>query len=341
MQHENYWRKVIKVLHLFRRYYNNELNDKQEKAMEEWNPFEEDSPAAHERPLSQRLVRKHGQRVKQRVYMQIGLEPYEVQKRKLVRPWITYSGIAAAIALLIAISLPLLKDGGADKAAPSELVVQAELAQQFITEGTMKKITLADGSIVHMNMGSTLSLYKGKFNGHTREVWLDEGEAFFEVTKDKNRPFIVHTADGLSTRVLGTSFNIKAYRELDEQVVSVKTGRVQVSKEDGDRVVLDPDNKVSFDTENQTLTAGITDGNMADHWRNGTIVLDDASFKEVALRLHQAFGIEVSGNEVAQSGIRINSSFSTDTSLPVIAQALASVYKARYRINNKQLSFYY
>lgn len=268
--------------------------------------------------------------------------PARKNRKYPIRRYITLTlAAAAAIALVITLSLPLLRNNGAEILSPSVQMAQTQITQQFVTGGNMKKITLADGSVVHLNMGTTLSLRKGRFNGHIREVWLDEGEAFFEVTKDKKRPFIVHTPDGLSTRVLGTSFNIKAYRELGEQVVSVKTGKVQVSRENGDKVLLNPDNKASFDSDKQTLTAGITDGSLAADWRKGTIVLNDASFKEVALRLHQAFGIQVSGNGVALSRIRVNSSFSTDTSLPVIAKALASVYNARYRIDNQQLQFYY
>lgn len=259
----------------------------------------------------------------------------KVSRKHHIAAW---ASVAAAIAILIFISFPLLKNNGANEdTTSSELLAQTEIAQQFITEGKMKKITLADGSVVHLNMETTLSLHKNKFNAYTREVWLDEGEAFFEITKDPNRPFVVHTADGLSTQVLGTSFNIKAYHQLEEQVVSVKTGRVQVSKKNGDKVLLDPNNKASFNSLNGTLTAGITDGTAAADWRTGNIVLQETGIKEIALRLKQYYGVELINKAGITQQVRVHFAFTTDTRIDDVARSLADIYKTRYKINDNKL----
>ncbi len=167
---------------------------------------------------------------------------------------------AAVITLLLFLSFPNLK-----KSFPEPVTITSEkvVAKQFSTQRSLKKITLADGSVVHLNVNSTLSLKKGKFNAKVREVWLDEGEAFFEITRFPNRPFIVHTPGGLSTRVLGTSFNVQAYPELKKQVVSVKTGRVQVSRDNGESIVLETNYQASFDAWTNTLKGGKTDGTLA------------------------------------------------------------------------------
>lgn len=85
--------------------------------------------------------------------------------------------------------------------------------------------TLPDGSVVTLNRNATLS-YPRSFNGKTREVRL-EGEAFFDITPDKQRPFII-TANDVEVRVVGTSFNVKSSEEKTE--VIVETGIVEVSK---------------------------------------------------------------------------------------------------------------
>jgi ferric-dicitrate binding protein FerR (iron transport regulator) len=87
-------------------------------------------------------------------------------------------------------------------------------------------VMLPDGSHVYLNAGTRLK-YPDHFSDSTREVYL-EGEAFFEVAHDSLHPFIVQ-AGQIATRVLGTSFNVRAYTDEPDMVVGVKTGKVKVS----------------------------------------------------------------------------------------------------------------
>lgn len=114
-------------------------------------------------------------------------------------------------------------------------------------------IILPDSSRVYLNAGSRLK-YPEKYAEASREVYL-EGEAFFKVTKNKHLPFIVHTKR-LSTRVLGTSFDVRNYAADADMSVSVKTGRVSVSYSPGeagpggqgfDSAILLPGQQVSID----------------------------------------------------------------------------------------------
>jgi transmembrane sensor len=91
--------------------------------------------------------------------------------------------------------------------------------------GVLKKAVLPDGTQVWLNAGSTLT-YTNEFMGLTREVKL-EGEAFFDVTRNHTKPFIVYT-DNLTVRVLGTSFNVKAYKGDRNVEATVIDGKVQV-----------------------------------------------------------------------------------------------------------------
>ncbi|MDR2816812.1 MAG: FecR domain-containing protein [Proteiniphilum sp.] len=243
---------------------------------------------------------------------------------------------AAAVALLlIFLNLPLQKTGTAEQ---SPFALQITEARRFTTENSMKKITLADGSVVHLNLHTTLTLKKGKFNAHVREVWLDEGEVFFEITKDPHRPFIVHTSDGLATRVLGTSFNIQAYSGLKRHVISVKTGKVQVNREDGEEgVVLDPDYQVSFDRSSNTFTAGKTDGAIAAAWREGKIVFQRAKIEEIALRLKQHFDMELIYDPSRYENVEYSAIFPVHASIDEIANTLSKIYNTNYSIKGQTL----
>ncbi|NJO68691.1 MAG: FecR domain-containing protein [Bacteroidetes bacterium] len=76
--------------------------------------------------------------------------------------------------------------------------------------GAKSFVTLADGTKIWLNAGSKIS-YQRSYNQHNRGIYL-EGEAFFEVAKNKNIPFLVHSA-GIVVKAIGTAFNVKAYPE--------------------------------------------------------------------------------------------------------------------------------
>lgn len=265
------------------------------------------------------------------------LQSREKQKRKTkLITLFSYGGVASAAVFLILLALWMPMNRGEENIAVNS--TREEVTHQFTTTDNMKKITLADGSVVHMNMGTTLSLRKGKFNAYTREVWLDEGEAFFEVTKDPNRPFIVHTSSGLSTRVLGTSFNIKAYRELVEQVISVKTGLVQVSTKEGKSVLLKVNNKASFDSRDGELIPSTANGADVADWRNGHIVLEHVSLHELAFRLKQYYQVEVVNNAIPED-MEVYTSFTVDTPLEHVLNNIASIFNVSYHLKEGKVYF--
>lgn len=123
--------------------------------------------------------------------------------------------------------------------------------------GERKYIVLADGSKIWLSPSSSFS-YPDQFNGNLREVKL-EGEAFFQIAKDKKHPFIIHTGD-MSTRVVGTSFEIDAYKTQQHFMVTVVTGvvRVYLPKLNGvakQEVVLKPYQRVTYNKTNGKLAA--------------------------------------------------------------------------------------
>ncbi len=99
------------------------------------------------------------------------------------------------------------------------------------TSGSVQKVALADGSVVSLEPGSTLR-YPEHF-GTQREVYLT-GEAFFNVFRDEKHPFLVYAED-VVTRVLGTSFRVKAYGQGKEVRVAVTSGKVSVFKKGSEK----------------------------------------------------------------------------------------------------------
>lgn len=114
--------------------------------------------------------------------------------------------------------------------------------------GSKTKVTLADGTNIWLNAGSKLR-YPQKFSGKTREVELN-GEGFFNVTKNPDKPFIVKTAD-IKIKVLGTSFNVKSYSDERTVETTLVTGSVTIEQNKAkagksDKLTLKPNQRATF-----------------------------------------------------------------------------------------------
>ncbi|WP_443936568.1 FecR family protein [Pedobacter sp. MW01-1-1] len=152
----------------------------------------------------------------------------------------TWLKIAAAIVLVAGIGY--LYQKYTTKSIPAELVV----AKIYTTKGgERKKITLPDGTTVMLNAKSVLAIGK-EFNDKCREVNL-KGEAFFDVTHSKDKPFKVYTED-FNINVLGTAFNVKAYPDEVSSEATLIRGVIamEATKGEGGIITLKPSQKVTF-----------------------------------------------------------------------------------------------
>lgn len=157
-------------------------------------------------------------------------------------------------------------------------------------KGQKVTFTLQDGTNIYLNAESHIS-FPEYFEDSIREVSL-EGEAYFEVAKDKQRPFIVKCG-GLHTKVLGTSFNINAYPETKKVKVMLIEGKVQVGKVDTkDNIVLQPSEMALFDKEKFSLEKLKVDTREFTAWKEGVIFFNKASFEEVKQVLERWYDVK-------------------------------------------------
>jgi transmembrane sensor len=174
---------------------------------------------------------------------------------------------AAAILLLISISIYLFNSNSS-----KEIVKETN-------ENEKSEIILNDGSLVKINR-STKLVYPQKFKNTAREVFLD-GEAYFEVSENKEKPFVVNTSFSKVT-VLGTKFNIKAYPSGNKDIVTVTEGKVMVvSKSSGNKIIVQKGETVSTDkSDNELNKTPIYDLNF-DTWRTNKIQFVNDSLPHV------------------------------------------------------------
>lgn len=158
-------------------------------------------------------------------------------------------------------------------------------------DGKISEFLLSDGTKITLNCNSTLK-YPKVFKGDKRDVELD-GEAFFEVAKDKTKPFSV-MANGIKTTVLGTKFNVSAYKNTAKINVALVEGKVEVQTLGGrDKMILKPTEMATFNIESGGLTRSVFNTANISSWKNGSIIFEHASFLDIATRLNNTYGIQV------------------------------------------------
>jgi transmembrane sensor len=158
--------------------------------------------------------------------------------------------------------------------------------------GEKKKISLPDGTSVVLNAASTLRI-SNNFDGEKREVYL-EGEAWFDVKRDPQKPFIVHTGK-IATQVLGTHFNVSAYQNDANITVSLVQGKVQVdmNNDPAKRIILDPGKQMTYSKANRQ--AHVTDFVAEDitGWKENKLVFNYDSWPEAAKKLSRWYAVPV------------------------------------------------
>lgn len=160
-----------------------------------------------------------------------------------------------------------------------------------VPRGCEFNLTLADGTRVWLNAGSSLK-YPETFLGDKREVYLT-GEAYFEVEHDKNAPFIVNTNE-MNVRVLGTSFNIKAYSDDPTIVTTLVTGKVaQFYPEIDKEITLTPSRQSVFDRSSGKLETREVDTRESLAWKNGKIIADNERLEDIFRQLSRWYDFEV------------------------------------------------
>lgn len=321
------------IVNLLQRYEQGEVSSTTKQALDSWIP---DIANVKNYPMDEQRVTDARKKVRKHITAHIRHDT----KRRFVQPkWKSHlQPYAAAAVLFILLGGGILFFTQHKVFNSSEYGVMADANSSFqTTDAQTKQVTLPDGSRIHLNRGTKISYASNAFNRRQREVWLS-GEAFFEVAKNPDKPFIIHTGD-MTTTVKGTSFNVKAYSELSEQVISVRTGKVKVTKADGQFVQITPDQKAIFNKITNVLTSGVTDGELAASWRNGNIVFDHADRDEIRLRIRQEFGKDVIIQNNVLSDAHFIASYPAQTNLERIVKTIALTNGVQYSINESHVIF--
>ncbi|HEY8933655.1 MAG TPA: FecR family protein [Cyclobacteriaceae bacterium] len=216
-----------------------------------------------------------------------------------------------------------------------------DFVEQVNNSGKAFTVKLADGSTVRLDNKSRLK-YKSSYNTDSTRVVYLEGTAFFDIKKNPYKPFIVH-ANEVTTKVLGTSFNIAAVPNSENVVVSVKTGKVSVYAEedihnnsststDRQGVILYPNQQVSYKKAQHSFEKTLVE---APEIVNHNIAKNDFNFQNASVAdvfkvLQNAYGIEIIFNEEALKNCSITAPLGEESlleKLKIVCQTIGATYE--------------
>jgi len=157
-----------------------------------------------------------------------------------------------------------------------------------VAYGEEKHLFLPDSSEIWINSGSTIR-YPKNFEGNLRTVYLN-GEAYFSVMRNLQKPFVVHT-ERLNVKVLGTKFNVKAYAGDENTVATLTSGKVEVNTQANQTTILKPNEQLIFN--NQTSKKNIKRVAIEETtaWMSGQLIFTNASLNEIFQTLERKFDV--------------------------------------------------
>lgn len=297
-------------------------------------------------------------------YAEIDAESEDFQLYPTKKVWYRRSSSIIGAFLGLAILVVAFQMYSHKKTA--ELAGLSQFNEIKVSLGTKTKVQLPDGSKVWVNSDSKLS-YPETFKGSTREIFL-EGEAFFDVVKDPKHPFIVHTS-GLDIKVLGTAFNVKAYKAESTIEASLVHGLIEVTKTERpneSKIILHPHEKLIFDklakgenlvkhpvasTEKiastyilpspaiiiSPLSKNIADSAIKEtSWIYNRLAFEDERFEDLAVKIERWFNVHITITNEKIKTYRTTGTFENET-IDEALKELQYLVPFNYQMNGKEI----
>lgn len=224
----------------------------------------------------------------------------------LKRPFRNMIGVAAAVLVMFAAWWAFIRKDN----------------MSFETIAASETYTLPDQSVVTLNSRSRL-WYEKSFNRKERQVAMT-GEAFFDVAKNRQKPFLVRV-DDIEVRVLGTSFNIRS--DVSETEIVVESGSVKVSR-GKDNYLLEPGDKLLFSGKGTKASVSRVNNQLYQYYRTNMFVCDGTPLSQLAESLGQAYGVKVRIGDQKLKAQQLTGKFPRTNTIEPILETVALTLNA-------------
>ncbi|WP_299548757.1 FecR domain-containing protein [Seonamhaeicola sp.] len=215
---------------------------------------------------------------------------------------------------------------------PEELIYN----KLTIPYGKVFQITLSDGTKVHLNAGSSIRYPVYFIKDKNRIVYL-EGEAYFDVVKNSEQPFIVKT-DNMNIEVLGTKFNVSSYPEDPSINTVLVEGSVSInSDKNKNNTILKPGHKADWKKQSGKVLVNNVDTSIYTAWIEGRIVFEHMPFENILVKLERHYDISITNNNLDLAKETFTASFDIE-SIEQVLKAFSKNYHFTYTINQDQIT---
>ena len=304
---------------IIKKYLDNQCSEGEQVLVEAWYKSFENNPDGIS-DLSDDKREELIQRVRQNIDKKIKpIQIYSPQR------WVWYaSGIAAMLLIFISLSFYFNPKSNNNIARIKSNIPLSDWAKYENSSAKILKISLPDGSMVWLQPKTQLSYNQS--DRVYRQVNL-RGEAFFEVKRDEARPFLIYSGK-MTTKVLGTSFNVKAYPEAEKFEVSVVTGKVSVMNESEKEVFVTPKQQVVLENKSDILTISELPRNKTFYWELASLTFDNTSMEEVVDNIEHNFNVKIYLNPNLKN-CRLSGNFNQEhlsSILEIICKSIDSEY---------------
>lgn len=221
------------------------------------------------------------------------------------------------------------------KAKPIKKAVEQQTL--YVPKGGEYELILADGSKVYLNSETQL-IFPSSFEGETRQVELS-GEAYFEVKKD-SRPFIIKTAD-MSIEVLGTSFNVNAYKTNPLINTTLVNGSIQVHLPNKpEAILLTPENNLSLDKSTNEISIQKVNTAIYTAWIKGEFVFRNQPLDDIFAQLTRWYDFSIAYEDPDIREMRFTGSAEKSRSLEFLLNQIQSVTEVKYKNEGDKIILY-
>lgn len=228
---------------------------------------------------------------------------------------------AVAAAIIIAVGILWLNTRSSnEKIHP--LAIGTALTKKGTNRSESKFLLLEDSTQVWMNAATSLE-YPDQFDHKKREVYLS-GEAYFDVKHAEEIPFVIHTGT-VSTTVLGTAFNIKAYPGEKNITIAVTRGKVRITRKDGWEITLTKGQQLKLNESDASSSEKTIPTETIAGWQLGNIVYDDEALIDIISDMERIYNVNIHLIDTVIAGMHISTSFKKEIGVEQALQILCKV----------------
>lgn len=204
-----------------------------------------------------------------------------------------------------------------------------------IPKGKTYDLLLADGTHVWLNAETELT-YPTNFNGDQRKVKL-KGEAFFDVAKDAQKPFIVEL-ESMDIKVLGTSFNISNYEEDKTECVTLVSGSVEVNVAQKGTYQITPSEQLSLSEFHQTVNIEKVDTELFTSWKDNKYIFKNARLDDILKKLHRWYDFSVAYEDALMGEKRFSIIIDREDDLSKVLEIISYTSNIKLEYKDKRIN---